>query len=195
MTEQIKKIIRQKQELLTELEAGGYLEHVMEAAEALTACMDHGHKILLAGNGGSAADAQHFAGEMLGRFLMERNPAPAIALTTDASVMTCIANDYGYEEVFARQIEGLGEQGDSFIAISTSGNSQNLYLALKKAKEKGMYTIGMLGKDGGSMKAVCDQALIVPSDSTPRIQEIHTFTVHILCEEIEKRLFEQKKPD
>lgn len=192
MVEQIREIIRQKQELLDELEECSYLEKVMEAAEVIMVCLGSGHKILLAGNGGSAADAQHFAGEMLGRFLMERNPIPAVALTTDASVMTCIANDYGYEEIFARQIEGMGEQGDVFIAISTSGNSQNLCFAINRAKEKGILTIGMLGKDGGSMKDMCDIAMVVPTDSTPRIQEIHTFTVHILCEEIEKRLFAHK---
>ena len=148
-------------------------------------------RLSLAGNGGSAADAQHFAGEIVGRFLMERNAIPALSLCVDPSVMTCIGNDYGYEEVFARQVQGLGKEGDAFIGISTSGNSENIIRAITEAGKKNMFVVGFLGKDGGKIKDLCDVALVVPSNSTPRIQEIHTFTVHLLCEMIEKEAFKK----
>ena len=166
-----------------------YIGAVELAGKELSDCLKNGGKILLAGNGGSAADAQHFAGEIVGRFTKERRSLPAFSLCVDPSVMTCIGNDYGYSEVFARQLEGIGNEGDFFIAISTSGNSENLINALKVAKSKGIKTIGFLGKDGGKMKDLCDYALIVPSDSTPRIQETHTLTVHILCQMIEREIF------
>ena len=145
-----------------------------------------GNKLILAGNGGSAADAQHFAGEMVGRFTRERNALPAVSLCVDASVVTSIANDYGYAEVFARQLEGIGKNGDIFIPISTSGSSENLIHAVREVRKKNIKVIGLLGKDGGEMKGLCDYALVVPSDSTPRIQEIHTLSVHLLCEMIER---------
>ena len=133
-----------------------------------------GNKVLLAGNGGSAADAQHFAGEIVGRFLMERNAIPALSLCVDPSVMTCIGNDYGYEEVFARQVQGLGKEGDAFIGISTSGNSENIIRAITEARKKNMFVVGFLGKDGGKIKDLCDVALVVPSNSTPRIPVSYT---------------------
>lgn len=181
--------IAAKEQLLKDIQASDYLDNVSFAATQLSKILASGNKILLAGNGGSAADAQHFAGEMVGRFLKNRKSLPALSLSVDPSVMTCIGNDYGYHEVFSRQLEGLGHQGDAFIAISTSGNSQNLIQAVQTARENGLFVIGMLGKNGGELKSLCNIALIVPSNSTPRIQETHTFTVHLLCELIENNLF------
>jgi D-sedoheptulose 7-phosphate isomerase len=146
-------------------------------------------KLLIAGNGGSAADAQHFAGELLSRFYFDRPPLPAVALTTDSSVLTAIANDYRYEQVFSRQIQALGVAGDIFIAISTSGNSPNILHALAQAKTQGLTTIGLSGRSGGKMKALCDICLCAPSDCTPRIQECHLVLEHALCACIEEALF------
>lgn len=181
--------IREKEEILQKIQVNGYLDEVSKAGSILSDVIRNGNKILLAGNGGSAADAQHFAGEIVGRFLMERDAIPAISLCVDPSVMTCIGNDYGYNEVFARQIQGLGQNGDAFIGISTSGNSENIIRAIEEAKKKGIRVICFLGKNGGKIKELCDVGLIVPSNSTPRIQEVHTFTVHMLCEMIEKNIF------
>lgn len=188
MKEWITEIIESKKLLLERL-LGEYLDDVEKTGDMLSSVLKGGGKILLAGNGGSAADAQHFAGEIVGRFTMERKSLPALSLCTDSSVMTCIANDYGYDEVFARQLNGLGKAGDAFIAISTSGNSENLIKALNIAKEKEIKTVGLLGRDGGKIKNLCDFPLVVPSELTPRIQETHTLTVHILCEMIEKEIF------
>ena len=146
-------------------------------------------KILVAGNGGSAADAQHFAGELVSRFLFDRPALSAIALTTDSSILTAIGNDYGYEDVFARQIQALGRSGDVFIAISTSGNSANILKAIQTAKAIGLVVIGLTGLSGGKMKDMCDVCLCAPSDSTPRIQECHLFIEHTLCACIEESLF------
>ena len=185
----ISQIIEDKIELLKSDEIENYLEELEKAGDVLVDALRHGKKILIAGNGGSAADAQHFAAEIVGRFLKERESLPAISLCTDPSVVTAIANDYGYDEVFARQVDGLGNEGDVFIGISTSGNSENISKAINKAKAKGIFTIGVLGKSGGTIRNECDLALVVPSDSTPRIQEIHTLSVHLLCENIERNLF------
>lgn len=181
----LQKAINTKKEILGLLEPSGYLDQIERAAVVMTECIFAGNKIMLAGNGGSAADAQHFAGEIVGRFLRERNALAAISLCVDPSVMTCIGNDYGYEAVFERQLSGIGKAGDTFVAISTSGNSPNLANAVQTAKRMGIYTVGMLGKHGGILKEQCDLALVVPSMETPRIQEIHTFTVHMLCQAIE----------
>lgn len=189
MTDWMLQEIEEKKNNLELLKQTGYINQVEEVGLKLSEIILKGNKILLAGNGGSAADAQHFAGEIVGRFLKERDAIPAISLCVDPSVMTCIGNDYGYDEVFARQIQGIGFVGDAFIGISTSGNSQNIINAVIEAKKKGMYIVGFLGKDGGNLKRLCDVALIAPSNSTPRIQEIHTFTVHMLCEMIEKEVF------
>ncbi len=183
--------IQEKEEVLQKIRTTGYLDLVNKAGMRLAQIIKQGNKVLLAGNGGSAADAQHFAGEIVGRFLMERNAIPALSLCVDPSVMTCIGNDYGYEEVFARQVQGLGREGDAFIGISTSGNSENIIRAITEARKKNMFVVGFLGKDGGKIKDLCDVALVVPSNSTPRIQEIHTFTVHLLCEMIEKEVFKK----
>ena len=147
--EWISNLLDVKHGLLNEIaKDGGYLDKVLAASEVMTDAIKSGHKILLAGNGGSAADAQHFAGEIVGRFLVEREALPAISLCVDPSVMTCIGNDYGYDEVFARQLAGLGNEGDVFIGISTSGNSANVINAVEAAKAKGMKTIVLTGKDG-----------------------------------------------
>jgi D-sedoheptulose 7-phosphate isomerase len=158
-------------------------------AEACIAALRRGHKILFAGNGGSAADAQHLAGELVSRFNYDRPGLPAFALTTDTSVLTAIGNDYGYERVFARQIEAVGVAGDVFIGISTSGRSPNVLQALRVAREKGLVTVGLTGRGGGEMPALCDHCLRVPADATPRIQEGHIALGHTLCWLIERALF------
>lgn len=184
------EIIESKKLLLDEIERSDFFDTLQVVGEVMVQALKNKRKILLAGNGGSAADAQHFAGEMLGRFQCgDRESLPALSLCVDASVTTCIANDYGYDRVFARQVEGLGSSGDILVAISTSGNSNNLIEALRVAKNKNMITVGLLGKTGGDMKEECDYSLVVPSNITPRIQEIHTFVVHLLCEYIEREMF------
>ena len=185
----IHKAIEEKIILLQSLKDSEYMHLLTRSVNEMVKSLNNGGKIILAGNGGSAADAQHFAGEIVGRFMMEREALPAISLCVDPSVLSCIGNDYGYNQVFARQVKGLGKAGDIFVAISTSGNSDNLIEAVKAAHGKGMIVVGLLGKDGGILKDLCDYPLVVPSALTPRIQEIHTFTVHIICENIEKQIF------
>lgn len=162
---------------------------IARCAELLTAALAAGRKILIAGNGGSAADAQHFAAELVGRFLMERRGLPAIALTTDSSILTAIANDYGFERVFSRQVEALADAGDVVIGISTSGNSANILAALAAARQSGCTTIGLLGRDGGAIAARVDLALVVGCPETPHIQEMHVTIIHLLCTLIEGQLF------
>ncbi|MFC0239764.1 D-sedoheptulose 7-phosphate isomerase [Rhodopseudomonas telluris] len=154
------------------------------AAAAITA-LRQGRKILLAGNGGSAADAQHIAAEIIGRYKQDRPGWPAIALTTDTSALTAIANDYGFERVFARQVEGLGRPGDLFIGITTSGRSPNILAALEVARDRGLVTIGMTGPSGASMAARCDHLLIAPAPETALVQQIHLMAAHAICDEIE----------
>lgn len=182
-------ILEQKTGLLQVLKEDGYFEQVMQAGDLFVDCLKNGNKILTAGNGGSAADAQHFTGEIVGRFLMERAPLPAVTLTVDPTVMTAIANDYGYDAAIARQIAGIGNGGDAVLLISTSGNSENLVQAAVTAREKKMRIVGLLGKDGGALRDLCDVSLVVATKDTPRIQEIHTFTVHLLCQMIENECF------
>ena len=164
-------------------------ESVAECALLLIHALQKGHKILTMGNGGSAADAQHFAAEMVGRFLMERKALPAIALTTDTSILTAVGNDYGFDDVFKRQVEALAEPGDVLIGISTSGNSTNIKRAFEVGTEVGAKTIGLLGRDGGEIASKTDFNLTVSSLETPRIQEAHLVIIHILCDLIEKGLF------
>jgi D-sedoheptulose 7-phosphate isomerase len=147
-----------------------------------------GKKILIFGNGGSAADAQHIAAELVGRYKTERRGLPAIALSTDTSALTAIGNDYGYDRVFDRQVEALANEGDLLIGISTSGNSANVNNALKLGKELGCKTIGFSGKGGGDMNGLCDLNIVVPSDDTPRIQEMHIMIGHILCQGIDSTI-------
>ena len=162
---------------------------VRDIAEAAATAIGSGRKLLLAGNGGSAADAQHLAGEMLSRLNYDRAPAAALALTTDTSVLTAIGNDYGYDRLFERQILGLGRPGDVFIAISTSGRSPNILRAIDAAREQRIVAVGFTGRTGGEMPPRCDLCLRVPSDSTPLIQQIHITAGHIICGLVEERLF------
>ena len=169
------------------------LSTLEEAAEACIVCIKQGGKILLAGNGGSAADAQHIAGEFVSRFAFDRPGLSAIALTTDSSILTAIGNDYGYEQVFARQLQALGNKMDVFIAYSTSGKSRNVLRALDEAKLKGLVCIGMTGNRGGPMRNLCDYLLEVPSSDTPKIQEGHLVLGHILCGLVENALFKAQQ--
>ena len=162
---------------------------IVETAALLTDTFRNGNKLLVMGNGGSAADAQHFVAEMVGRFKMERKALPAVALTTDTSILTAIGNDYGFDVAFRRQVEALAVSGDVVVGISTSGNSPNVLKALELARERGCRTIGLLGRDGGTIKAICDLALVIPSSDTPRVQEGHITIIHIVCDLVEKALF------
>lgn len=159
------------------------------AANACIVCLKSGGKVLLAGNGGSAADAQHIAGEFVSRFLFDRPGLPAIALTTDTSILTAIGNDYGYEKLFARQVQALGNKGDVFIAYSTSGKSPNILRAFEEARANGLVCVGLTGNRGGPMRDLCDYLLEVPSADTPKIQEGHLVLGHILCGLVEKAIF------
>jgi D-sedoheptulose 7-phosphate isomerase len=163
-------------------------------ADAITAAFRGGRKLLIAGNGGSAADAQHIAGEFLSRLNFDRNPLPAIALTTDSSVLTAIGNDYGFERTFERQVRGLGKSGDVFIAISTSGRSPNVIAALKAAREAGLTTVGFTGSSAkGSMQPLCDHFLVAPAEETALIQQIHIVAAHAICGLVERTLFPSAK--
>ena len=159
--------------------------YIYTACVIVSESIVNGKKLLIFGNGGSAADAQHIAAELTGRYKSERRGLPAIALTTDTSALTAISNDYGYNEVFKRQVEALANKGDVIIGISTSGNSKNVIKALKKAKKLGCKTIGLSGRDGGKMNGVCDVNIVVPSNDTPRIQEMHILIGHIICQAVD----------
>jgi D-sedoheptulose 7-phosphate isomerase len=162
---------------------------LIAAADACVTALRRGNKLLFAGNGGSAADAQHLAGELVSRFAYDRPGLPAFALTTDSSVLTAIGNDYGYEKLFARQVEATGVAGDVFIGLSTSGRSPNVLNAFDAARARGLATVGMTGRGGGYMPGRCDHLLRVPSDLTPRIQEGHIAIGHAICQIIEAELF------
>lgn len=164
---------------------------IAAAAQMVIDAYKSGGKVLLAGNGGSAADAQHIAAELVGRFKMERRPLPAIALTTDTSILTALSNDYGYDTVFSRQLEALADNRDVFVAISTSGNSPNILNAAEAARLKGVKVIALTGEKGGKLKDMADLTIMVPSDSTPRIQEAHITLGHIVCLLVEKSLFDE----
>ena len=157
-------------------------------ADTVAAAMRTGGKLLIAGNGGSAGDAQHIAGEFLVRLVADRDPLPAIALTTDSSILTAAGNDYGFDQVFARQVAGLGRPGDAFLAISTSGNSPNILAALAAARTAGLATLGWAGESGGRMATLCDQILRVPSAVTAIVQQVHITAAHILCAKVERLL-------
>ncbi len=165
------------------------LEQSAAAIESLAEWTAHliasGARLLVCGNGGSAAEAQHFATELLGRFKAERRPLPAMALTADGALLTCISNDYSAEDVFARQVVGLGEPGDLLVGLSTSGNSRNVIAAVAAAKAQGLHTLALLGKGGGMLAGKAEREWIVPSDSTARIQEAHLFFIHVVCEYID----------
>jgi D-sedoheptulose 7-phosphate isomerase len=164
-------------------------EVLARMAEVTVAAMRGGKKLLIAGNGGSAADAQHIAGEFIGRLMFDHAPLPALALTTDTSTLTATANDYGYEQVFERQVRGLGQAGDVFLGISTSGNSPNVLRALAAARERGLTALGFTGEGGGRMAALCDLILMAPSKWTPVIQQVHITAAHIYCALVERAMF------
>ncbi|MBJ2151023.1 SIS domain-containing protein [Paracoccus sp. IB05] len=166
-----------------------YREAAAAVADLYTGRLRAGSKLLFAGNGGSAGDAQHIAGEFVSRFHFDRPGLAAIALSTDTSIMTAIGNDYGYERVFSRQIEALGQTGDVLTVLSTSGNSPNILKAIEAAKERGITVVGMTGGTGGKMAGLCDHLLVAPSPVTPRIQECHLVTYHLLCALVEARMF------
>ncbi len=160
-------------------------------AAAIVAALRAGNKLLIIGNGGSAADAQHIAAEIIGRYKQDRPGYAAIALTTDTSALTAITNDYGFERVFARQVEGLGQPGDVLLALSTSGRSPNILAALRKARERGLVTVGFTGTRGEAMRSCCDHLLVAPSDDTPVVQQIHLAVAHGICEEIEQAMMRE----
>lgn len=190
MIEAIKGQLKETADNLTAMSQDGALHATLaKVAGVCIEALRRGNKILFAGNGGSAADAQHLAGELVSRFNYDRPGLPAFALTTDTSVLTAIGNDYGYEHLFARQLEAVGVQGDVFIGISTSGRSPNVLNALRVARDKGLVTVGFTGRKGGDMPHLCDYCLQVPSDATPRIQEGHISLGHTLCWLIERALF------
>jgi D-sedoheptulose 7-phosphate isomerase len=182
----IQRSIEVKQALLSD---AAFHDLVAQAAMQIVSALRTGGKVLFFGNGGSAADAQHLAAEFTGRYLKERKALPALALHANSSAVTAIGNDYGFDLVFARQMEALGKEGDVAVGISTSGNSRNVLRALEVAKSKSIYTVALTGASGGEMKAVADCTIRIPSEETPRIQECHILTGHIICEIAEEMLF------
>lgn len=162
---------------------------IQSTVEKIVASLQSGGKLLVAGNGGSAADAQHLAGEFVSRFNYDRPGLPAIALTTDTSILTAIGNDYGYERLFERQVQALGREGDVFLGISTSGNSANVLAALRQARAMKMFTVGMTGQNGGAMNELCEICLRMPSPETPKVQEGHITVGHIICGLVESIIF------
>lgn len=185
----IQQSIDVKQNILADR---SFIALIAQVADAAVKVFRSGHKIILAGNGGSAADAQHLTGELVNRFRFDRPPLPAIALSTDTSVLTCIANDTSFENVFARQVQGLGAKGDMFLGISTSGSSANVVKALEQCRKMKIISVGFTGKNGMKMKKKCDYCFAVPSTDTPRIQEAHIMIGHILCDLIESSLFKKR---
>ena len=184
---QLQESINTKKDLLAT-----QLANIHKIARVTADAFKKNHRLYLIGNGGSAADAQHIAGELIGRFKINRRPLPAIALSTDTSVITALANDFGYDTCFARQIEALVTAGDVVFALSTSGNSKGILNAVHRARERGAITVGFTGKDGGLLKDAVDICLRVPSDNTPRIQECHITVGHVVCFMVEKELFGNK---
>ena len=167
-------------------------EPISEAVDLMFAALSSGNKILACGNGGSAADCQHFAAELVGRFERERLPLPGIALSTDTSILTAVGNDYGYNDIFAKQVQALGQSGDVLLAISTSGNSENVLAAVKAAQEREMYVVALTGRNGGKMKEQLteqDVHICVPHERTARIQEVHLLVIHCICDGIDAALF------
>ena len=187
---EIEASIATKQSLLSDKQL---LDDIARAANVITEAYRKGNKTLLAGNGGSAADAQHLAGEFVSRFYFDRPGLSSIALTTDTSILTAISNDYGFSRLFARQIQAQGREGDIFIGISTSGNSPNIVEAFKECKSKGIFSIGLTGSNPCAMDTLCDICIKVPSACTPRIQESHILIGHIICSIVEQELFGDNK--
>jgi len=192
MEDYIIKIFRESSRL-KESFVNENLKKIVAVVEAVTAALKAGKKILLFGNGGSAADAQHIAAEFVNRFVIERPPLPAIALTTDSSIITSIGNDYDFSDIFSKQIRAIGQKGDVAWGMSTSGTSANVVKALETAKKIGLVTIGLTGRDGGDVARIADHSLNVSSTSTPRIQEVHITAGHAICEMVDFKLFQ--RPD
>jgi D-sedoheptulose 7-phosphate isomerase len=167
------------------------LDVARKIAAAIVGSLRSGNKLLIIGNGGSAADAQHIAAEIVGRYKQDRPGYAALALTTDTSALTSIANDYGFEQVFARQVEGLGKRGDVLLALSTSGKSPNILAALRLARERGLVTVGFTGTNGENLRALCDHLLVVPSNDTPVIQQIYLAVAHGICDEVEHTMMRE----
>ena len=186
ISDKIRESIRIKESVLDD---PSLLNRVGDAAMELTRSLKSGHKVLFCGNGGSAADAQHLAAELSGKFYLDRPALPAEACHVNSSFVTAVSNDYGFKRAFARYIEGFGQPGDVLVAISTSGNSENILEAIHVAKQKEMKIIGLTGHTGGKMKLVCDLLINIPSEDTPRIQELHITVGHIICELTEKMIF------
>ena len=184
--ERINEAIQIKQQIIDDSEL---VQRISSSISEITSAFKNGHKVLFCGNGGSAADAQHLAAELSGKFYIDRSPLPAEACHVNGSFITAVANDYSFNKVYARYIEGIGKKNDILVGISTSGNSENIILALQQAKKAGMFTIGMTGESGGKMKDLVDVLINVPSNDTPRIQEAHILIGHIICEQVEKNLF------
>lgn len=191
MLDEIRSQLRVHQEVIQVIDST-LAPRISTAAEMLTTALAAGKKLLLMGNGGSAADAQHFAAEIVGRFRLERRGLPAIALSTDTSILTAIGNDYGFQTIFRRQVEAHAVAGDVVIGISTSGSSENVFTAMSLAREMGCLTIALLGRDGGTIKDIVDLDLTIPSQDTPRVQEGHITIIHILCDLVEKGLFPEQ---
>ena len=190
--ERVKQFLRTSGDLKYQV-ADTLSGEILAAASAISNCLANGGKLLLMGNGGSAADSQHIAAELIGRFKKERKAIPALALTVDSSSLTALGNDYGFDTIFSRQVEALATANDAIIGISTSGNSPNVIRALKLAREIGAITIGFMGNNGGNMKDCVDISIIVPSNDTARIQEVHITIGHIICEIIEQDFLNEKK--
>lgn len=186
ITNQIEEAIRIKSTLLHSKEQQ---DMIVKMIHCIVDAYRNNHILILCGNGGSAGDAQHIAGEMTARFKMERKPLPALALNTNSSIVTAIGNDYEYNEIFRRQVEAFGKQGDVLLAISTSGNSESVVRAMKEAKDQGMSVLALLGKNGGKCLHLADLSFVVPSNNTARIQEVHIMVGHIICDMVEQELF------
>jgi len=189
LKEKLKSIIKQSIEIKQEVLKDEYLRNIIEISEIITTAFRNGNKVLFCGNGGSAADAQHLAAEFSGRFYKDRKALPSDALHCNTSYLTAVANDYSYDDIYSRIMEGTGDKGDVLIGISTSGNSKNILKAFQISKSLGVITIGLTGTTGGLMKNVSDYIIQVPSNDTPRIQECHIMIGHILCEIVENNLF------
>ncbi|RZD45454.1 MAG: phosphoheptose isomerase [Thaumarchaeota archaeon] len=184
LRKEIKKSILESTKIIKK--STDHIKEIEKSIKIITECLKNNNKIIIFGNGGSAADAQHIVAEFIGRFLLERKSLPAIALTSNSSILTALGNDYSYDTIFSRQCEALVEKGDVVIGISTSGNSKNVKNGLIISKKMGAVTVGLLGSRGGTIGKICDISIIIDSSSTPRIQEAHRTIYHIICEEVEK---------
>ena len=186
----IKAQLRELTGLLIELERNkDFVSAIMKTCETLEECIMRGNKILIAGNGGSAADSQHFAAELMVKYMIERDPIRAIALSADTSILTAVGNDYGFDDIFKRQLEGLGDSGDVFVAITTSGRSRNIIKGIYQSKKMGIRTVALCGKAGLDQGLECDNIISVNSHSVPRIQEVHGLIIHCICKKLEHSLY------